>query len=91
MYQWGPKYLVGFIAQSTSGDDKQLVMLPVVGENGKAVLLINRTDHTLQIGAASQLLPDVVSAQSIDRNGFKAQLKIGEMELPGYSLTLLAN
>ena len=89
LYQWGPKYLSGTLANATSGDTSALEIMPITGKNGKAVLLINKTDHTLQIGAASALLPGVKSAQRIDSDGFQAQVAAGDLSLPGYSLTLL--
>ena len=92
LYAWGPKYLSGTVATATSGDAKSLEMLPVIGQNGrKAVLLINKADHALQVGAAASLLPGVKSAQSIDSDGFHAATKAGDLQLPGYSLTLLTN
>ena len=91
LYQWGPKYLSGTMARATAGDDKLLEILPVTGKNGKAVLLLNKTDHALILPAASQLLPRVKSAQCIASDGFKPSVPIGAgaLELPGYSLTLL--
>ena len=91
LYQWGPQYLSGQMVKATSGDDKSLEILPVISKNGRAVLLLNKTDHALKVPAASKLLPGVKVAQSIDTNGFKSNVEIGagELNLPGYSLTLL--
>lgn len=90
LYQWGPQYLSGAIVTATSGDEELLELLPVISHGGrKAVLLINKAPRALQIGAASKLLPDVKSAQRIDTSGYNTKIEIGNLELPGYSLTLL--
>ena len=92
LYGWGPKYLTGAIAGATSGDETQLEIMPVISKGGgKAVLLLNKTDHTLQVGAASALLPGVKGAQQINAEGYQAKVSSGDLSLPGYSLTLLTN
>ena len=94
LYSWGPKYLSGKLAGATSGDAKSLEIIPVVRAGGKkAVLLLNKTDHGLILPAASSLLPGFKLAQQINAEKIESDLKIGdgEMNLPGYSLTLLAS
>ena len=91
LYGWGPQYLSGERVKATSGDESLLEILPVTGKNGKAVLLINKAPRTLKVPAASELLPGVKGAERVDSSGYaaKVELKAGELELPGFSLTLL--
>ena len=90
LYGWGPKYLSGQMASATTSDAAQLEVLAVTNKAGrKAVLLINKAPRTLQVGAASKLLPGVKSAERIDSEAAGAKVEMGELSLPGYSLTLL--
>ena len=90
LYGWGPKYLSGTMASATTSDAAQLEVLAVTNQAGrKAVLLINKAPRTLQVGAASKLLPNAKSAERIDAEAVGAKVAVGELSLPGYSLTLL--
>ena len=71
----GPKYLTGTMAAATSGDTAKLELLAVTREDGKkAVLLMNKADHALQVGVAASLLPGVKGAQRIDADGFQTDV-----------------
>lgn len=94
LYSWGPKYLTGTMAAATSGDEKLLEIMPVTRANGqRAVLLLNKANHTLILPAAKTLLPGFKIAQQLNADGAQTDLKIAEgaLSLPGYSLTLLAS
>ncbi|MBW3636639.1 MAG: hypothetical protein KY445_09280, partial [Armatimonadetes bacterium] len=94
LYGWGPKYLSGKMAAATSGDETLLEIMPVTRANGqKAVLLLNKANHTLILPAAKTLLPGFKTAQQLNAEGVQTDLKIAEgaFSLPGYSLTLLAS
>jgi hypothetical protein len=92
LYQWGAKHLTGKMAESISGDRKLLEIVGATRSDGrKSVLLMNKSDHTLQIPAAKVLLPGAKSILRIDAEGVQNNLAFAgdRLELPGYSLTLL--
>jgi xylan 1,4-beta-xylosidase len=94
LYRWGSEFLTGKMAAATTGDSEKLEILAVTHpDERKAILLLNKSNHTLTLPAASELLPDVKVMQSIDASDYKANIAITPhaLSLPGYSLTLLTN
>jgi xylan 1,4-beta-xylosidase len=97
LYRWAPRYLTGKIAQSTSANEKNLEILPIVRTDGtRSLLLISKAGQRVTIPNAAALFPaggKTVNAMRIDANGVaKIDAKDfsgAQWTIPGYSVTLL--
>jgi Glycosyl hydrolases family 39 len=93
LYVWGPQFLVGNVASHQSGDLAKLELLPVVRNDGKrALLLINKANHSVVVPAPSTLMGESLVAHQVNSDKEVNGLTIDSaqpLSLPGYSLTLL--
>ena len=93
LYQWGPQHLVGRAA-AVSCDQPELEAIAITSEAGKkSVLLINKANRTMRVADADKLVgPDAAMARvSADVIAPLIKTTVGPtLDLPGYSLTLLA-
>jgi xylan 1,4-beta-xylosidase len=98
LYHWGVRYLVGDIASTQVDDEAILEVLPVVrADKSRSLLLINKANRTVVVPGALKWLP--VSggqkqwAEQINHKGREVLVlpsaPTGDLELPGYSVTLL--
>jgi hypothetical protein len=94
LYRWGNRYLIGEMVQNTSPNGEKLEVLAVKGENGnRAVLLLNKANHTLNLQSPKKLLTDIQYSEQLNAEGLTTKLNLDadKLSLPGLSLTLLTN
>jgi len=97
LYQWGPAYLVGRIADARIGDPRSVECLPIIAGNGKSVLLINKTRRTTVVPRAKRLLipakGEALRVMVIDSKGLSSlrmfEANSEDLRLRGYSITLM--
>jgi xylan 1,4-beta-xylosidase len=97
LFRWGPKYLVGNMPKNTTGDNKKLLLFPVVRPDGsRSLLLINTANQRVTIPGGASLFPSqgkTVKIERIASDGNKVldtkEFATGNWTLPGYSVTLL--
>ncbi len=97
LYQWGHAYLVGRIAETRISDETTADCLPIIAENGKSVLLINKTRQAVTVPHAKRLLipakGETLRVMVIDSKGLSLprvfEANAEDLRLRGYSVTLL--
>ena len=97
LYQWGHAYLVGRIAETKISDETSADCLPIIAQNGKSVLLMNKTRGAVIIPKAKRLLipakGEVLRVMVIDSKGLSSprvfETNAEDLRLRGYSVTLL--
>ncbi len=93
LYQWGIPYLVGRIADTKIGDEKNVDCLPIVAKNGKSVLLMNKSPRPVLVPGGGKLLSaekQSVRVLRINNKGLSSLKELpSDITLPGYSVTMI--
>ncbi len=94
LFRWGPKYLVGKVAQFANPDPQALEILPVIGTDGRRSLLVaNKTAKMIELPSGRELLGDApLLSMRVTADGVEepSPAKTAQMtRVPGYCLVIL--
>jgi hypothetical protein len=97
LYQWGHAYLVGRIAETRISDETSADCLPIIAQNGKSLLFMNKIRQPVVIPRAKRLLipgkGESLRVMVIDSKGLSSPPVFTnnseDLRLRGYSVTLL--
>jgi hypothetical protein len=96
LFLWGKPWFCGILCEDISADSSKIELMAIKRLDGKkSLMVINKSDHAMIIPPAETLLNSnktLVTAEICFDNpkGEIHPLSTGEITVPGYSLTLIA-